>query len=48
MVHAWLSGKVLVEMILGGESERELSEWPFPEVMQLTHSRWKRARPENL
>ena len=48
MVHAWLSGKALVKMILGGESEHELSEWPFPEVMQVTHSRWKRARRENL
>lgn len=47
MVHAWLSGKALAEMVLGGESERALSEW-FPEVMQVTHSRWKRARPENL
>ena len=47
MVHAWLSGKALAEMILGGKSKQALSEW-FPEVMQVTHSRWKRARPENL
>lgn len=47
MVHAWLSGKALADMILGGEREAALSEW-FPEAMRVTHSRWKKARPENL
>ncbi|KAL4066847.1 FAD dependent oxidoreductase [Scleroderma yunnanense] len=47
MVHAWLSGKALAEMIMGREGEGALSEW-FPEAMLVTPKRWMSARPEDL
>jgi len=47
MVHAWLSGKALAEMVLGREVEGGLEEW-FPNVMKVTEKRWKRAKAENL
>jgi hypothetical protein len=43
MVHAWLSGKALAEMVLG----REVEEW-FPDIMRVTEKRWKKAKAENL
>ncbi|KAG6335672.1 hypothetical protein ID866_3406 [Astraeus odoratus] len=47
MVHAWLSGTALAEMILGKEREGRLAEW-FPDVMRVTHNRWKKANPISL
>ncbi|KIK93832.1 hypothetical protein PAXRUDRAFT_828573 [Paxillus rubicundulus Ve08.2h10] len=47
MVHAWMSGKALAEMILGREREGNLAEW-FPEILRVTTGRWKKARAENL
>ncbi|KIJ08161.1 hypothetical protein PAXINDRAFT_89294 [Paxillus involutus ATCC 200175] len=47
MVHAWMSGKALAEMVLGREHEGNLAEW-FPEIMRVTTGRWKKARAENL
>ncbi|KAH7884298.1 FAD dependent oxidoreductase [Phlebopus sp. FC_14] len=47
MVHAWLSGKALAEMLLGRENEASLAEW-FPDIMRVTTGRWKKAKPENL
>ncbi|KAG1775000.1 FAD dependent oxidoreductase [Suillus placidus] len=43
MVHAWLSGKALAEMVLG----REVEEW-FPDIMRVSEKRWKKAKAENL
>ncbi|KAG1727309.1 FAD dependent oxidoreductase [Suillus lakei] len=47
MVHAWLSGKALTEMMLGREVEGRLGEW-FPDIMRVTEKRWKKAKAENL
>ncbi|KAG1740795.1 FAD dependent oxidoreductase [Suillus paluster] len=47
MVHAWLSGKALAEMVLGREVEGGLGEW-FPDMMRVTEKRWKKAKAENL
>lgn len=47
MVHAWLSGKALAEMLLGREVEGGLGEW-FPDILRVTEKRWKRAKAENL
>jgi glycine/D-amino acid oxidase-like deaminating enzyme len=47
MVHAWLSGKALAEMVLGREVEGGLGEW-FPDIMRVTEKRWKKAKVENL
>ncbi|KAG1794184.1 FAD dependent oxidoreductase [Suillus plorans] len=47
MVHAWLSGKALADMVLGREAEGRLGEW-FPDIMRVTEKRWKKAKVENL
>jgi len=47
MVHAWLSGKALADMVLGREAEGRLGEW-FPDIMRVTEKRWKKAKAENL
>lgn len=45
MVHAWMSGKALAEMVLGREGN--IAEW-FPEVLRVSTKRWKKAKPEVL
>lgn len=35
MLHAWLSGKALADMMLGREVEGKLGEW-FPDMMGVT------------
>ena len=45
MVHAWMSGKALAEMVLGQEGT--IAEW-FPEILRVSTDRWKKARPEVL
>jgi len=47
MVHAWLSGKALADMVLGREVEGKLGEW-FPDIMRVSEKRWKKAKAENL
>lgn len=47
MVHAWMSGKALAEMVLGREREGNLAEW-FPEILRVSTDRWKKATPEAL
>ncbi|KAF9223828.1 FAD dependent oxidoreductase [Gyrodon lividus] len=47
MVHAWMSGKALAEMVLGREREGNLAEW-FPDILRVTAGRWKKARAESL
>lgn len=47
MVHAWMSGKALAEMVLGREREGNLAEW-FPEILWVSTDRWKKATPEAL
>lgn len=42
MVHAWLCGKALAEMILNGERGAGLADW-FPDVMHITLKRWKKT-----
>jgi glycine/D-amino acid oxidase-like deaminating enzyme len=45
MVHAWMSGKALAQMVLGREGKED--EW-FPEIMRITEGRWRKAKVENL
>ena len=47
MVHAWMSGKALAEMVVGREREGNLAEW-FPDIMRASTDRWKKATPEGL
>lgn len=47
MVHAWMSGKALAEMVLGREREGNLVEW-FPEIFRVSTYRWKKATPAAL
>ncbi|KIJ67118.1 hypothetical protein HYDPIDRAFT_50050, partial [Hydnomerulius pinastri MD-312] len=47
MVHAWMSGKALAEMVLGREREANLAEW-FPDILRVTPGRWKKAKAEDL
>ncbi|KAG9314934.1 FAD dependent oxidoreductase [Chiua virens] len=47
MVHAWMCGKALAEMVLGREHQANLAEW-FPDIMRVSTQRWKKARPEVL
>ncbi|KAG1775012.1 hypothetical protein EV702DRAFT_973857 [Suillus placidus] len=42
MVHAWLSGKAMAEMVLGHEVE----EW-FQDIIRVSEKRWK-TKAENL
>ena len=45
MVHAWMSGKALVSMVL--DHEEEIVDW-FPEILRVTEKRWKEANIEDL
>ncbi|TFK89268.1 FAD dependent oxidoreductase [Polyporus arcularius HHB13444] len=45
MVHAWMSGKALADMVL--DQEDEIKDW-FPDILRVTEKRWKEANMEKL
>lgn len=47
MVHGWMCGKALAEMVLGRERKGNLAEW-FPESFLVSRDRWTKATPEAL
>ena len=47
MVHAWLCATALGSMILGTETKGGIMHW-FPEVMEVSEARWKKAKIEDL
>lgn len=48
MVHAWLSGRALACMVLGGKSNEKGRETVLPPSFLITEKRWKQANIENL
>lgn len=47
MVHAWLCATALGSMILGTEIKDGIMHW-FPEVMEVSEERWKKAKIGDL
>jgi len=47
MVHAWLCAKALAYMVLGAEKEGRVEDW-FPDVLEVTEARWRKANIEHL
>ena len=45
MVHAWMSGKALANMVL--DKEDAIQDW-FPETLRITEARWKKASLEDF
>ncbi|KZT09018.1 FAD dependent oxidoreductase [Laetiporus sulphureus 93-53] len=45
MVHAWMSGRAVAQMLL--DREEEVRAW-FPDILRVTEQRWKRARVDDL
>ena len=48
MVHAWLSGRALASMLLGGKTGEKKREVELPSPFLITEKRWKKANIENL
>ena len=48
MAHAWLSGRALASMLLGGKTGEKECEMELPPPFLITEKRWKKANIKNL